>query len=255
MEVITISNHKGGCGKTTTAVNLAAYLAIQGYRTVLMDLDPQGAATIGCGISKKELSIQMLDVFLGRAPLVEVIKPSTISKLNIAPCNLNLVSAEAHLAGQPGKEFVIKEQLDLLEASKEPKTKYDYVVIDTPPNMGTLTLNGLVAADSVIIPIQCEYYALEGVEQLEFVLQLLGKRFGRKPKVHVLLTMFDARTNLSREVVHDVTQHFQEKVFVTMIPRNVKLAEAPANGLCIHQHAPTSPGAQAYAAFAKEVRG
>jgi chromosome partitioning protein len=187
----------------------------------------------------------MTEVLLAKNTLNDVVQACTIPGLYVAPCNLNLVAAEVHLAGQPGKELVVREHLEGI------KQNYEYAVIDTPPNMGTLTLNGLVAADTILVPIQCEYYALEGVEQLEFVVGLLGKRFGRTPTTRVLLTMYDQRTKLSQEIVRDVTRHFGERVFETIIPRNIKLAEAPANGLCIYHHAPKSPGAKAYAALGK----
>jgi chromosome partitioning protein len=247
MKVLVISNHKGGCGKTTTAVNLAAYLAGRGRPTLLVDLDPSGGATLGCGIDTGGLARHIGDVFGGKAALADVVVPlDAIAGMAIAPSTPNLISAEANLIGQPGKEFVFKECLDDL-------TGFDYVIIDTPPNLGALTLNGLVAADMAIIPIQCEYYALEGANHLVELLDLLHKRFGRTPSIRVLLTMFDTRTNLAKEVVDEVQQHFSDNVFSVKIPRSVKLAEAPANGLSVFSYAPDSPGARAYASLGEEV--
>lgn len=250
MKTLTVSNHKGGCGKTTTAVNIAAGLALKGHRTLLIDLDPQGAATVGLGLDKSTLGLQMTDVFLERAQLAEVIRPCACSNLSVAPSNLNLASAEAHLAGQPGKEFVIKEQIGALAGKG---LSFEYIVMDTPPNLGTLTLNGLVGSDLVLIPIQCEYYALEGVGQLEAILTLIQQRFGRNPGVRALLTMYDTRLSLAKEVAQLARDHFGDSLISIPIPRNVKLAEAPAQGKSVFEYAPTSAGAQAYLTVIDEV--
>jgi len=247
MRVLTVGNHKGGCGKTTTSTNLAAYLAVNGKNVLLIDLDPQGAATLGLGIDKKTLGKQMYDVMHGGAALLDIAHHTEIPGLDVAPCDLKLITIEHEIDAQPGREFVLKERLEGL------RDKYDYVVIDTPPNLSLLTLNGLIACDELIIPVQCEYYALEGVDQLQVTLSILKNRLGRDPKVRVLLTMFDARTKLSKEVAENVREYFQEKVFATVIPRSIKLAEAPSHGRPIHLHAPDSPGAFAYKALTEEV--
>lgn len=247
MRVLTVGNHKGGCGKTTTSTNMAAYLAVNGKKVLLIDLDPQGAATLGLGIDKKALGKQMYDVMHGGAALLDIARHTEIPGLDVAPCDLKLITIEHEIDAQPGREFVLKERLEGL------RDKYDYVVIDTPPNLSLLTLNGLIACDELIIPVQCEYYALEGVDQLQVTLSILKNRLGRDPKVRVLLTMFDARTKLSKEVAENVREYFQEKVFATVIPRSIKLAEAPSHGRPIHLHAPDSPGALAYKALTDEV--
>lgn len=251
MHIITTSNHKGGCGKTTTAVNLSAGLALKGHPTLLIDLDPQGASTVGLGIDKSALSSQMTDVFLGKVSLAPVIATTGRPDLWLAPCSLNLAIAEAHLAGQPGREFVIREQLTKLASTCTDLP--EYVVIDTPPNLGILTLNGLVAADTIVIPLQCEYYALEGVDQLEVMLGLIETRFGRNPSVRALLTMFNASTSQSKRVAEQAKTRFGSKHFTTKIPRNVKLSEAPEFGKSIFEHAPESSGAKAYADLVNEV--
>ena len=247
MRVLTVGNHKGGCGKTTTSTNMAAYLAMSGKRVLLIDLDPQGAATLGLGIDKKTLNKQMYDVMRGGAALLDIALPTEIPGLDVAPCDLKLITIEHELDAQPGREFVLKERLDGLN------NKYDFVVIDTPPNLSILTLNGLIACDELIIPVQCEYYALEGVDQLQVTLSILKNRLSREPKVRVVLTMFDARTKLSKEVAENVREYFQEKVFTTVIPRSIKLAEAPSHGKPIPLHAPDSTGAIAYKSLTDEV--
>lgn len=247
MRVLTVGNHKGGCGKTTTSTNIAAYLAVNGKKVLLIDLDPQGAATLGLGIDKKTLGRQMYDVMHGGVALLDIAHSTETPGLEVAPCDLKLITIEHEIDAQPGREFVLKERLEGLS------NKYDYVVIDTPPNLSLLTLNGLIACDELIIPVQCEYYALEGVDQLQVTLSILKNRLGRDPKIRVLLTMFDARTKLSKEVAENVREYFHEKVFATVIPRSIKLAEAPSHGKPIHLHAPDSPGALAYKALTEEV--
>jgi chromosome partitioning protein len=248
MKVLTIGNHKGGCGKTTTASNVAAYLALSGKNVLLIDLDPQGAATLGLGIDKKTLKLQMYDVMRGETTLKDVVRPTEIPGLEVAPCDLKLITIEHELATQPGREFILKERIENID-----NTKYDYIVIDTPPNLSILTLNSLIACDELIIPVQCEYYALEGVDQLQVTLNILKNRLGRDPKIRVVLTMFDARTKLSKEVAENVRDFFKDNVFKTVIPRSIKLAEAPSHGKPIHLHAPDSPGALAYKALTEEV--
>jgi chromosome partitioning protein len=226
---------------------MAAYLAMSGKKVLLIDLDPQGAATLGLGIDKKTLGKQMYDVMRGGAALLDIAHPTEIPGLDVAPCDLKLITIEHELDAQPGREFVLKERLDGLN------NKYDFVVIDTPPNLSILTLNGLIACDELIIPVQCEYYALEGVDQLQVTLSILKNRLSREPKVRVVLTMFDARTKLSKEVAENVREYFQDKVFTTVIPRSIKLAEAPSHGKPIPLHAPDSSGAIAYKSLTDEV--
>jgi chromosome partitioning protein len=226
---------------------MAAYLAKSGKKVLLIDLDPQGAATLGLGIDKKTLGKQMYDVMRGGAALLDIAHPTEIPGLDVAPCDLKLITIEHELDAQPGREFVLKERLDGLN------NKYDFVVIDTPPNLSILTLNGLIACDELIIPVQCEYYALEGVDQLQVTLSILKNRLSREPKVRVVLTMFDARTKLSKEVAENVREYFQDKVFTTVIPRSIKLAEAPSHGKPIPLHAPDSSGAIAYKSLTDEV--
>jgi chromosome partitioning protein len=183
----------------------------------------------------------------GGAALLDIAHPTEIPGLDVAPCDLKLITIEHELDAQPGREFVLKERLDGLN------NKYDFVVIDTPPNLSILTLNGLIACDELIIPVQCEYYALEGVDQLQVTLSILKNRLSREPKVRVVLTMFDARTKLSKEVAENVREYFQDKVFTTVIPRSIKLAEAPSHGKPIPLHAPDSSGAIAYKSLTDEV--
>jgi len=220
---------------------------MSGKKVLLIDLDPQGAATLGLGIDKKTLGKQMYDVMRGGAALLDIAHPTEIPGLDVAPCDLKLITIEHELDAQPGREFVLKERLDGLN------NKYDFVVIDTPPNLSSLTLNGLIACDELIIPVQCEYYALEGVDQLQVTLSILKNRLSREPKVRVVLTMFDARTKLSKEVAENVREYFQDKVFTTVIPRSIKLAEAPSHGKPIPLHAPDSSGAIAYKSLTDEV--
>jgi chromosome partitioning protein len=189
----------------------------------------------------------MYDVMRGGAALLDIAHPTEIPGLDVAPCDLKLITIEHELDAQPGREFVLKERLDGLN------NKYDFVVIDTPPNLSILTLNGLIACDELIIPVQCEYYALEGVDQLQVTLSILKNRLSREPKVRVVLTMFDARTKLSKEVAENVREYFQDKVFTTVIPRSIKLAEAPSHGKPIPLHAPDSSGAIAYKSLTDEV--
>jgi chromosome partitioning protein len=252
MHIVTVSNHKGGCGKTTTAVNLAAGLAACGRSTLLIDLDPQGAATVGLGIDPGTVAVPLRDVFTSTDPvsLSGALAPTGKPNLWLAPCDMTLALVETHLAGQPGREVVLRERLTALAAACTDVP--DFVVVDTPPNLGVLTLNGLVAADTVIVPIQCEYYALEGVGQLEVMLRLIQTRFGRAPAVRTLLTMSDVRTTQSRRISVLARERFGAALYSTVIPRNVKLAEAPEAGKCIFEHAPDSAGAKAYAALVQE---
>ncbi|NPV63639.1 MAG: ParA family protein [Methanotrichaceae archaeon] len=249
MEILSVANQKGGCGKTTTAVNLSAYLAQKGKRTLLIDLDPQGAATTSLGVKKRTLERTIYNVMVDDLGLADVVVPDVAPSLDIAPANMNLSAAEQGLVNQPGRETIIKMKLKALNG-------YDYVLIDTPPSLGILTLNSLVACNTLIIPVQTEYFAMEGMSQLLKIIKMVEERLlGSSIKRRYLLTMYDARTNLSKEVAEQVREHFQDQVFKTVIPRSVKLAEAPSHGKPISLHEPDSPGAKAYEQLAAEVMG
>jgi chromosome partitioning protein len=249
-KIISICNQKGGTGKTTTAVNLAAALAALGKRILIIDVDPQGNATSGVGVNKNEIKKSIYDVLLNRLPLQETIVHTPFENLHIAPCNINLTGCEIELVGALSRETRLKRALEAV------KDSYDYVFIDSPPSLGLLTLNSLVASDSIIIPIQCEFYALEGVSQLINTFNLI--REGLNPNLAiegVLLTMADFRTNLTGEVINEINSYFKEKVYKTIIPRNIKLGECPSFGKPINHYDSTSIGSKRYAELAKEVLG
>ena len=248
--VVAIVNQKGGVGKSTTAINLSAYLANLGERILVVDMDPQGNATSGLGVRVEEGSC-MYDVLLEGKPLKQVAVRSEVEGLSVAPATINLVGAEVELVSALAREFKLKRAL-----GKLPEGLYDRVLIDCPPSLDLLTLNALTAADEVLIPMQCEYYALEGLTQLMRSIRMVRGELNPELKVGgVLLTMFDARTNLARQVVDEVRAFFGDQVFQTVIPRNVRLSEAPSFGLPVVLYAPRSTGAEAYAAVAEEVVG
>lgn len=248
MEVIAVANQKGGSGKTTTAINLAAYLSLKGKHTLLIDLDPQGAATTGMGIDKRTLKKTVYDTLIGDLNLADIIITTKVDGFDLAPTNIDLSGAELELVSQLGRETLLKQKIEKLNG-------YDFVIIDTPPSLGLLTLNSLMACSTLLIPIQTEYYALEGMSQLLKVVDMVGERLGNKMKRRYLLTMYDSRTKLSKEVAQQVREHFKEYVFQAVIPRNVKLAEAPSYGMPIHLYDPESAGATAYEQLAYEVIG
>ena len=248
MPAISIANQKGGVGKSTTAINLSVALALKGKRVLLVDMDPQGATTVGLGLRNANPTIY--NVILDEAEIEEAIVPTQIEGLELIPSNIALSGAEIELSSQIGREYILRNKLAKI------KDKYDYVIIDTPPSLGILTMNSLVASDEVIIPIQAEYYALEGIGLLLKAIKLVRERLGIPLEIRgFLITMFDKRTNLSKEVKEEVRRIFGEKVFRTMIPRNVKLAEAPSHGKPIFLYAPDSRGAKAYMKLAEEVDG
>lgn len=247
-KAIAIFNQKGGVGKTTTNINLASCLAMKGKKVLILDIDPQGNTTSGMGISKRELERTTYEVLINdKMPPEDAILHTGIQNLSIIPASVDLAGAEIELVQLEGREKRLKKALEKI------KSKYDYIFIDCPPSLGLLTINSLTAVDSVLIPIQCEFYALEGVSQLMSTIELVRKNFNRKLEIQgVILSMFDGRTNLSIQVVEEVKKYFKEKVYTTVIPRNVRLAEAPSYGMPITLYDPRSKGAEAYLDFADE---
>ncbi|API88485.1 sporulation initiation inhibitor Soj [Marinilactibacillus sp. 15R] len=247
-QIIAVANQKGGVGKTTTTVNLGASLAYAGKRILLIDMDAQGNATSGLGIRKGEVDKDIYDVLINEVPLEDVILPTSRENLSIVPATIQLAGAEVELTSLMARETRLKSAIETLDDI------YDYVFIDCPPSLGHLTINAFTASDSVLIPVQCEYYALEGLSQLLNTVRLVQKHFNKELKVEgVLLTMLDARTNLGFEVVNEVKKYFREKVYTTIIPRNIRLSEAPSYGLSIIDYDLRSKGAEVYQELAKEV--
>lgn len=247
-KVIAIANQKGGVGKTTTAVNLSSCLAYKGKKVVIIDIDPQGNTTSGLGIEKKSIDKSIYDVIINDEKIENALLPTAISNLYLCPSNIQLVGAEVELVSVISRETRIKVAIEEL------RKKNDFILIDCPPSLGLLTLNALTAADTILVPIQCEYYALEGLSQLMNTVKLVQRHLNPSLDVEgVVLTMFDARTNLSLQVVEDVKKYFKNKVYRTIIPRNVRLSEAPSFGLPIILYDPKSKGAECYMDLAQEV--
>ncbi|MDZ7677616.1 MAG: AAA family ATPase [Acidimicrobiales bacterium] len=248
--VIALANQKGGVGKTTTAVNLGACLAELGYRTLIVDLDPQGNASTGLGIDPRSIEISMYDVLLQGTPLEDTVEASSVRNLFVAPANLDLAGAEIELVPAFSRETRLREAISAI------RDQFDYILIDCPPSLGLLTVNGLAAAEEVMVPIQCEYYALEGLGQLLRNVDLVQKRLNPALELSgIVLVMYDARTKLSDQVAAEVREHFGDTVFRQMVPRTVRLSEAPSFGQPIIAFDPSSRGAIAYRELAKEVSG
>ncbi len=248
VKVIAIANQKGGVGKTTTSVNLSACLADLEKKVLLVDLDPQGNSTSGFGFDKTKIKQSVYDVLVNDVPIEGVILQTKIENLMLLPATIQLAGAEIELVSIMSRETKLKRVLDKVKYS------YDYVIIDCPPSLGLLTINSLTAANSVLVPIQCEFYALEGLSQLMNTITLVQKNLNPALSLEgVVLTMFDARTNLSIQVVDEVKNHFRHKVYQTIIPRNVRLSEAPSHGQPITRYDPKSKGAEVYTDLAKEV--
>ncbi len=249
VKTIAIANQKGGVGKTTTAINLSSCIAEAGKKVLVIDMDPQGNCTSGFGIRKNELENTLYELIIGECTLREcIMNVNSVKNLKIIPSNVNLAGAEIDLLDLNDREYVLKNEIDYI------KDNYDYIIIDCPPSLNMLTVNALTTADSVLVPIQCEYYALEGISQLINTIDLIHDRLNENLKIEgVVFTMFDARTNLSTDVVKNVQDNLDVKVYNSIIPRNVRLAEAPSNGLPINIYDSSSTGAKSYKNLAKEI--
>ncbi len=247
-KIIAIANQKGGVGKTTTSVNLSAALAAKGKKVLVIDTDPQGNTTSGFGIEKNELDNTIYELMLSECSIKECILNDVIQGVSVIPSNVNLAATEIELIGVDRKEFILKREIEWV------KDSYDYIIIDCPPSLNFLTINSMTTADSVLVPIQCEYYALEGLSQLIHTINLEKERLNPDLAMEgVLFTMYDSRTNLSLQVVENVKSHLNEKVFTTVIPRNIRLAEAPSYGMPINMYDSRSAGAEAYLSLAEEI--
>ena len=246
--IISVVNQKGGVGKTTTTINLSACLAQEGKKVLVIDFDPQGNTTSGLGVDKHNLDASVYNLLLGEKRADQVICPTVVENLSILPANVELAGAEIELISFEEREYILKRIL------VDMKYMYDYILIDCPPSLSLLTVNALTASDTVLVPIQCEYFALEGLSQLMYTIDLVRKRLNRRLELEgVVFTMYDSRTNLSAQVVEEVKQHLEKNVYRSIIPRNVRLSEAPSHGLPITMYDPKSKGCEAYMALAQEV--
>lgn len=246
--IIAVANQKGGVGKTTTAINLSACLAESGKKVLTIDTDPQGNTSSGLGIEKNEVKNTIYELMLDECTIKECIVPTEFENLSIIPSNVNLAGAEIELLGINDKEYILKNAVDYVKAD------YDFIIIDCPPSLNMLTVNAMTTANSVLVPIQCEYYALEGLSQLMHTINLVQKRLNPRLEMEgVVFTMYDARTNLSLQVVENVKNNLDTTIYKTIIPRSVRLAEAPSHGLPINKYDSKSTGAESYRMLAKEV--
>lgn len=246
--IIAVANQKGGVGKTTTSINLSACIAAKGKKVLVIDIDPQGNTTSGYGVEKNDLENTIYELMLGDCSIEDCIIKNVIDNVSILPSNVNLAAAEIELIGVEKKEYILKNEVDWV------KDRYDYIIIDCPPSLSFLTINAMTTANSVLVPIQCEYYALEGLSQLIHTVNLIKERLNPELSMEgVVFTMYDSRTNLSAQVVENVKNHLKQKVYKTVIPRNIRLAEAPSYGLPINLYDAKSAGAESYLALAKEV--
>lgn len=248
--IIAIANQKGGVGKTTTTINLSASLAAKGKKILVIDMDPQGNTTSGYGIEKNDLENTIYELILGECAIQECIIKEVIPKVSVLPANVNLAAAEIELIGVDKKEFILKGEVDYI------KDQYDFIMIDCPPSLSLLTINAMTTADTVLVPIQCEYYALEGLSQLIHTMNLVKERLNPDLDMEgVVFTMYDSRTNLSMQVVENVKNNLKQRVYETVIPRNIRLAEAPSYGMPINIYDAKSAGAEAYMSLADEIIG
>ena len=246
--IIAIANQKGGVGKTTTSINLTAALAEAGKKVLVIDIDPQGNTTSGFGIDKNDLDDTVYELILGECSINDCIIKDVLPNVSVLPSNVNLAAAEIELIGVEKKEFILKNEVDYV------KEQYDYILIDCPPSLSMLTVNAMTTANSVLVPIQCEYYALEGLSQLIHTVNLVKERLNPELDMEgVVFTMYDSRTNLSMQVVENVKSHLNQNIYKTLIPRNIRLAEAPSYGMPITKYDAKSAGAEAYRKLAKEV--
>ena len=248
VKVIAVANQKGGVGKTTTAVNLAACLAKEGRKVLLIDSDPQGNATSGLGFDKRDVKKCIYDALINEVPMADTLKHTAYENLDVIPATIQLAGAEIELVSLMNREGRLKNALERI------KHEYDYVIIDCPPSLGLLTINALTAASSVMIPVQCEFYALEGITMLMNTIQLVQRNLNPALKLEgVVMTMFDSRTNLAQDVVEEVKKYFKTKMYKTIVPRNVRLSEAPSHGMPVIDYDSKSKGAQVYMELAQEV--